>query len=173
MLSALLKSAHFFDNANIGAQIKTPAEFEIGLARQLGTSRGMADDMTRLGQELFDAPNVGGWPGHHEWITTTTFPIRAEIAQDVVASLDDDEILALIAGFPDSDDATALIDALAAVLLPRAMSPDRARSLRSLLVGGGMEYEWPQILASSPSTAARNMRQVLATIAQLPDFQLS
>ena len=172
VLAALLKSAHFFDNANIGAQIKTPAEFEIGLARQLGASRTYGDDMTRLGQELFDPPTVAGWPGHHEWITTTTFPVRAEIAQSVIAGLDEAELLTLIRSFPNHTDAAALVTALAAVLLPRPMSAERSRSLRTLLVGGGMDYEWPQILTSSPSTAARNMREVIATIAQLPDFQL-
>lgn len=172
VMSSLLKSAHFFDNVNIGAQIKTPAEFEVGLARQLGSDRALADDMRRLGQELFDPPNVSGWPGHHEWITTTTFPVRAEVAQSVITALEEDELLTFIRSFPGNTDAVTLVSAVAALLLPRPMSAERARSLRSLLVGGGMDYEWPTILASSPSTAARNMREVLSTIAQLPDFQL-
>lgn len=172
VMSALLKSAHFFDNANIGSQIKTPAEFEIGLARQLGAARGLADDMRSLGMELFDPPTVAGWPGHHDWITTTSFPIRADIAQSVIAALDEDDLLTLIRSFPNHTDAAALVTAVGALLLPRPMSDERSRSLRSLLVGGGMDYEWPTILSSSPSTAARNMREVLATVAQLPDFQL-
>jgi uncharacterized protein (DUF1800 family) len=172
VMSALLNSAHFFDNANIGSQIKTPAEFEIGLARQLGATRSYADDMSKLGQELFDPPTVAGWPGYHEWITTTTFPVRAEIAQSVIAALDEDSLLAFIRSFPNHTDAAALVTAVGSVMLPRPMSPERSRSLRSLLVGGGMDYEWAQILSSSPSTAARTMREVLATIAQLPDFQL-
>jgi hypothetical protein len=171
-MSTLLKSEHFFDNANIGAQIKTPAEFEIGLARQLASSRTLASDMGELGQVLFDPPNVSGWPGHHEWITTTTFPLRAEIAQDVVADMTEQTLLDFIESFANHTDAVALIDGVAALLLPRAMSTERSKSLRSRLVGGGMDYEWPQILQSSPSTAARNMREVLATIVQLPDFQL-
>jgi hypothetical protein len=172
VMSALLKSEHFFDNANIGAQVKTPAEFEIGLARQLGATRGLADDMAAIGMVLFDPPNVSGWPGHHDWITTTTFPVRAEIAQAVVAAASESALLQLIASFPDNDDAAALIRALGAVMLPRPMSEERARALRTRLAGGGMDYEWPQILASSPSTAARNFRDVLATVVQLPDYQL-
>lgn len=172
VMSALLKSQHFFDNANIGAQIKTPAEFEVGLARQLSTSRNLQDDMSELGQELFDPPNVSGWPGYHEWITTTTFPVRADIADAVITSLSESTLLAFIASFPDNDDAVKLIENVGAILLPRAMSPERSQALRTRLVGGGMDYEWPQILSSSPSTAARNMREVLATIVHLPDFQL-
>jgi uncharacterized protein (DUF1800 family) len=172
VMAALLGSQHFFDNANIGAQIKTPAEFEIGLARQLGASRSLAGDMSNLGQVLFDPPNVSGWPGYHDWITTTSYPVRAEIAQAVVAGMSESAILAFIGSFPENDDAAALITAVGSLLLPRPMSDERARTLRSQLVGGGMDYEWPQILQSSPSTAARNMREVLTTIAQLPDFQL-
>jgi hypothetical protein len=98
--------------------------------------------------------------------------VRAEIAQAVVAAASESALLQLIASFPDNDDAAALIRALGAVMLPRPMSEERARALRTRLAGGGMDYEWPQILASSPSTAARNFRDVLATVVQLPDYQL-
>ena len=172
VVGALLKSEHFFDNANIGAQIKTPAEFEIGLVRQLGSTRPLANDMASLGQVLFDPPNVSGWPGHHEWITTTTFPIRAEIAASVVASMSEAALLSFVRSFPDHTDAAKLIAGIGALLLPRAMSPERSRTLRTLAAGGGFDYEWPQILESSPSTAARNIREVITTIVQLPDFQL-
>lgn len=172
VMAALLKSEHFFDNATIGAQIKTPAEFSVGLGRQLGANRDVVGDMARLAQELFDPPNVSGWPGYHDWITTTTYPIRSEIASQVVAAIGDDAMIAFIKSFPDHVDVAALITNVAAILLPRPLSSERRASLQAKALAGAPDYEWGEILANSPSTAARNMRDVLNTVVELPDFQL-
>jgi uncharacterized protein (DUF1800 family) len=172
VVAALLKSQHFFDNANLGSQIKTPLEFEIGLARQLGMRRDYAADTRRMGQHLFQPPNVGGWPGWHDWITTTSFPVRAEVAAAAIAGMDEDEILAFIAQFPGFEVAETLVPAVAALLLPRPISPQRKNNLLLKLVPSGSFYEWRDMVTNSPSTAARNMREMLITITQLPDFQL-
>ena len=82
VLAELLKSAHFFDEANIGAQIKSPYEHLIGLIRtfdiQIDELAGGSLFYYALGgsQELLDPPNVKGWPGYHNWISTTTLPYR-------------------------------------------------------------------------------------------------
>lgn len=172
VISALLKSRHFFDNANIGAQIKTPIEFEIGMARQLGATRDYYLDTARMGQVLIQPPNVGGWPGWHDWITTTTYPVRAEVAAAVIAAMSEQSIIAFIGTFPENDLAESLVPAVAALLLPRPLSPERRNNLLLKLVPSGSFYEWRDMLNNSPSTAARNMRDMLLTITQLPDFQL-
>jgi uncharacterized protein (DUF1800 family) len=171
VMSALLKSAHFFDNANIGAQIKTPAEFTVGLARQVAPKLVIDGILIGLGQTLFNPPNVSGWPGWHDWITTTTYPIRADAATTAIAALDDTTVTAFINQFPNYTDAQKLIANVAALLLPRALSAQRATDLLNKLTGNAPAYEWPTIL-QSPATAASNMRQVLTTISELPDFQL-
>jgi uncharacterized protein (DUF1800 family) len=172
VMAALLKSAHFFDNANIGAQIKTPAEFEVGLARQFGAAPPIALEMNEIGQTLFDPPNVSGWPGWHDWITTTTYPIRATIAGRIVNGLDESTLLAFIKQFPNYTDVSDLTKNLSALLLPRPLSAERQDSLEKKLTSGAPGYEWPNIINGSPSTAARNLRDMLTTIVQLPDFQL-
>jgi hypothetical protein len=172
LMAALLKSAHFFDNANIGAQIKTPAEFEIGLSRQLSFTGSYFEDMLRLGMELFQPPDVSGWPGYHDWITTTTYPIRADLAARAVTGMDDTAMVAFIKSFPDYTNVSALIDNLTAILLPRHMSAERKATLQTKLLGGAPDYEWPDVINNSASTAARNMRDMLTTLVQLPDFQL-
>lgn len=82
VISALLKSAHFFDEANIGAEIKSPFEHLIGLLRTFdiqidelaaGTLYYYAAGGSQI---LLDPPNVKGWPGYHNWISTTTLPYR-------------------------------------------------------------------------------------------------
>jgi hypothetical protein len=129
--------------------------------------------MPALGQELFDPPNVAGWPGYHDWITTSTFPRRAELAEEVMSLMDDELTLAFIKQFPDYTNASKLIDSVALLLLPRKLSVARKAALMESLLGGAPDYEWPNILSSTPASAVRQMKDVLARITELPDFQLS
>ncbi|HYM20654.1 MAG TPA: DUF1800 domain-containing protein [Candidatus Kapabacteria bacterium] len=110
VMQALLSSAHFYDSEVIGAQLKSPVEFVVGIIRDFamtlpafdpsnppmtGTdsngnlygdpnkthsylSLGIAG--TALGQLLLNPPNVKGWPGGHNWVSTGTFPERLAIA---------------------------------------------------------------------------------------------
>ncbi len=171
VMSALLKSAHFFDNANIGAQIKTPAEFAIGLARQIAPTLVIDSTMESIDQTLFNPPNVSGWPGWHDWVTTTTYPLRSNAATTAIEGLDDATVTAFIKQFPNYTDAQKLVTQVAALLLPRALSTERATDLLNKLTANAPASQWPAIL-QSPSTAASNMRQMLSLISDLPDFQL-
>lgn len=173
VVAALLKSQHFFDNANIGAQIKTPAEFVLGFARQLTSPANAANKMASIGQQLFDPPNVSGWTGYHDWITTSTFPTRSSIAQEVITAMDDEITLEFIQQFPEHTNASKLIDNVALLLLPRKLSTERKAALMDTLLGGSPDYEWPNILSGSPSSATRQMKDVISRITELPDFQLS
>lgn len=174
VISTLLKSAHFFDNANIGCQIKTPAEYIIGLGRQLGYTSGMPGNMATILQELFNPPNVSGWTGWHDWITTNTYPVRSSIVSKALdpQAMTDKITLDFINQFSNHDDANKLITDLGALMLPRKLATLRHDDLVNRLVGGGKDYEWPTILSTSPNSAARYMRDVLTTICNLPDYQL-
>ncbi len=172
VMSTLLKSAHFFDNANIGCQIKTPAEYIIGIARQLGYSANMSGNMTTILQEMFNPPNVSGWTGWHDWITTNTYPVRSTVVATAIAGMSDDDVIAFITQFPDYTDANLLITHIGALMLPRKLAKARHDDLVNRLVGGGKDYEWPTILSTDHPTAARHMRDVLTTICNLPDYQL-
>lgn len=83
VLEALLRSAHFYADEVIGAQIKSPAQLYIGLLRDMGeampTVRGLRRtrvNMGQLSQWLLNPPNVAGWPGYRTWVSTSTLPIR-------------------------------------------------------------------------------------------------
>jgi Protein of unknown function (DUF1800) len=82
VLKALLSSAHFFDPATHGAQIKSPVELVLGMAIETGiqpttqTLLVLNRTIRQIGQVILDPPNVAGWPGHHDWINTNTLPSR-------------------------------------------------------------------------------------------------
>ena len=171
VLSTLFKSAHFFDNLNIGAQIKTPAEYVVGLARQIAEPSNMVGAMNEMEMVLFDPPNVSGWPGYREWITTNTYPIRAETASSAINSMSDQEAVGFVQQFPEYDDVHKLMTNLAALLLPRPMSDGRRAALEGKLLQGAPDYEWENIVID-PGTAGLRIRELLSTIVSLPDFNL-
>jgi len=172
VMAALLKSAHFFDNAVIGAQIKTPAELMVGLVRQMGSSVDPSAVMSRLGETLYDPPNVSGWNGWHDWITTTTFPLRSTTVQGAAAAMPESAISSLILSMPDgATDVHAVATNLAAMFLPRPLSTERKATIEQKLLANGPDYDWDDIVAN-PTALARNVHDALAYMVDLPDFQL-
>ena len=131
-------------------------------------------NMTKAGEQFFQPPTVAGWTGYHDWLTTNTFPVRGTEATAAVSQsvFDDTTAIAFIKQFPNYSDATALAGGIGALLLPRPLSKGRTASFASKLAGGGPLYEWSSILSGSPSTAARNLRDLLSYIITLPDFEL-
>jgi uncharacterized protein (DUF1800 family) len=70
--------------------VAAPAEFVAGAARALAlfdpapSTLAMADWSARMGQDLFDPPNVGGWPGGRAWVSSRALVARANYAAALV-----------------------------------------------------------------------------------------
>lgn len=85
VLRQLFKSEHFFDNAIIGAKIKSPVELFISILHQTGMSYddGTLTDIynrsAALGQRIFEPIDVAGWPGHRTWITEDALTNRWDL----------------------------------------------------------------------------------------------
>jgi uncharacterized protein (DUF1800 family) len=171
VMSALLKSAHFFDNANIGCQIKTPAEYIIGMTRQLAPTYKIDGNMTGAGQQFFQPPDVSGWKGYHDWITTNTYPVRGTESTAAIAAIDDTTAIAFVKQFTNYSDADVLATSIGQLLLPRPLSTERHDTFVKKLTNNAPAYEWPNILGN-PSTAATYIRNLLTYITSLPDFEL-
>ncbi len=84
LLRGLLTSRAFAAPEHRGALIKSPSELLVGTARMLGldaqdTADVLAPASRRLGQDLFEPPNVKGWPGGEAWITTWSLLARQQV----------------------------------------------------------------------------------------------
>jgi hypothetical protein len=83
VLTKLLTSQHFYDNAVVGKKIKSPVQLTVGTMRSMHTP--MRDPtwlrraMMWMGQELFQPPNVAGWPEGRAWINTSTLFVRQNL----------------------------------------------------------------------------------------------
>jgi uncharacterized protein (DUF1800 family) len=89
-VATLLRSRLFFGAVNLGRRIAGPVDHVVGTVRALEmfdpapSTPVLADWCGRLGQDLFDPPNVGGWPGGRSWITTRSAIGRANFAAALV-----------------------------------------------------------------------------------------
>ena len=86
VLSTLLRSNVFYSQRAYRALVKSPVEFVVGTYKALGL--GEIDvraqrALVQMGQIVFYPPNVAGWPGGANWLTSQTMIVR----QNFVASL--------------------------------------------------------------------------------------
>jgi uncharacterized protein (DUF1800 family) len=85
LLYALFTSTWFYDQENIGSQIKSPIVWLVGIRRQLPMdlqNPGVQIILERLlGQVLFAPPNVAGWPGGKHWIDSSSLMLRMQVPQ--------------------------------------------------------------------------------------------
>jgi uncharacterized protein (DUF1800 family) len=172
MLRTLFASAHFFDPALRGVQIKTPVEFVAGLLRQLGTTASNPHASTvRMDQAVFDAPNVAGWPGYHYWISTNSYPVRQQFMRDAVQAMSDSALQTFVKKFENYTDFDPFVRNVELYFLPVAVSQERHDFYVKALLGTAPDYEWPTIVNNTAACAQR-MRSLLNTLAKAPDFQL-
>jgi uncharacterized protein (DUF1800 family) len=89
-IETVLRSRLFFDEKNLGNRVVSPTEFVVSAARMLELfeqppSTLLLGDWTgRLGQSLFAPPNVGGWAGGRDWLSTQAMIGRGNYAAALV-----------------------------------------------------------------------------------------
>ncbi len=87
LLKKIMTSDWFYDEENIGANIKAPIDFIVGFSR---TFNIIPSDLLLLklqrsmNQILFYPPNVAGWPGGKDWIDSTTLMFRLKIPSTIL-----------------------------------------------------------------------------------------
>jgi uncharacterized protein (DUF1800 family) len=90
-VETILRSRRFFAPGNLRRRVLCPVEFVVGAARVLElfdpapSTLAMADWSARMGQDVFDPPNVGGWPVGRKWIHSRGLIARANYAAALVA----------------------------------------------------------------------------------------
>jgi uncharacterized protein (DUF1800 family) len=148
-VATVLRSRWFFDPTNLGNRVSSPVEYAVGAVRALEifdpapSTPVLADWCGRLGQDLFDPPNVGGWPGGRAWITTRSAIGRANFAAGLVAGTP--------VGLPGPLDVIAL-----------ANRHDQGRNpsfFAQLLFG----TDTPRLPIDDAETARRNLSRLLAS----------
>ena len=91
-LRAIFTSPAFFSEKAYRAKVKSPAEFIAGMARALQVETDALNfpvSAQRMGQTLFNPPNVAGWPGGGQWFATNTWLARLNHAGQLLSARQD------------------------------------------------------------------------------------
>lgn len=129
LLTAMWTHDEFYSPAAKSRAIKTPVDFIVQSMRAFGIKtngkevgqRELGNHARVMGMNLFEPPNVAGWPGGLTWINAGTLLDRAEFARRLAASdsgrnrLELDRINGLPLGNAQAD-AGDVVDALLAQL---------------------------------------------------------
>jgi uncharacterized protein (DUF1800 family) len=169
-VETVLRSQAFFAANNLGRRVLSPVEYVIGAARALelfdppSSTLVLAEWATRLGQDLFYPPNVGGWPAGRSWLTTRSVVGRANYAAALVEGIR--------VGRPDSLDAVALARR-------HGQATDRETMIRfytKLLLGIEPPAPWSDRLTAalgpSKDSKPETMCKAVALILAMPEAQL-
>jgi uncharacterized protein (DUF1800 family) len=168
VLSMLLKSAHFFDPANMGCMIKSPVELVAGVVRMFGVGLP-ADTVTlykmhsylfgqtsTMQQDIGNPPNVAGWPAYYQtpqfyelWINSDTLPKRTSFTTTMAKTGYTTGSIKLVidalfftGGFANPADPNALIDEASEILFAVPLTASQKAFLKQTLIPGLPDYEW-------------------------------
>jgi uncharacterized protein (DUF1800 family) len=138
LMHLIFSSDEFYAAENKGCKIKSPIELVAGMIRTLDirfeNPRALLFLERALGQELFNPPNVAGWPGDQNWIDNATLMLRLNLAQNVVGATEFN--FREKAGLEDRKEAIKRrkIEAKANIqpLLKLAESPSKMQSIEQL-----------------------------------------
>jgi len=85
VLRALFMSDAFYAEVNRGSLVKSPVDLVIGTLRafrfQVNEPGPFVNALRQLGQDLFNPPNVKGWPGGEAWIHSASLLGRKQLLE--------------------------------------------------------------------------------------------
>jgi len=177
----------FFEPQFRGSYIKSPLQFYLGLLQDFSLDvaplpRRIEPAFRQMGQIPYDPPNVRGWVGGREWISSATLEARRVLARALFQPLDESRLnadeqraveAARAAGakaFAVSDDAlrpyaTVNSDEAAMRLLQRLLPATQADAYRRA-VGDALTGE-----GQAPPPLAR-VRNAIVAVLETPEYQL-
>ena len=192
LLRTMVSSRHFYSAHSFRQRVKGPVEYVLGAVRAVYREYPESDPEYRplptqvlvprlaaMGQALFAPPNVKGWRGGRDWLTTSTMLERANFAAALATGT-----LWTAPGGPDLAPAAAMpqaLDPARVVTEERVARPeDIARVLLDLYVPGGVrpvahDKLMAFLAAGAPTGAdlADRVREAVHAVLSIPESQLA
>lgn len=171
----ILTSPTFYSPAAYMAKVKSPAEFVAGTIRALDapfTAAGTVSESVRvMGQDLYNPPNVKGWPEGRMWINSMTFLERVNFSNRFISELTrhgnfSDNLQAAIKSRPDRIvTPDAAVDAVWSVFMPgQSATPETRAALVAFAADNGQPNQ-VHFEGSAPG--------LTALILSSPEYQLA
>lgn len=180
VLSTLLKSEYFHSSDIRGAKIKSPVELIIGSIKQFLVLFPDNDYLrvtaNNLQQSLFDPPDVRGWIGQRNWISTNTYPTRNSFTDSLFTgrkyyggalSFQVDPV-SFARTFPSSENAVNFINDISNYFFRYPLTQAKKDFLLTTMLDGTAVENW----TTNNSLAASRLTKLFKALMRLPEFQL-
>ncbi|HEV3090708.1 MAG TPA: DUF1800 domain-containing protein [Candidatus Cybelea sp.] len=169
VVATILSSNVFYGARAYRARVKSPVEFVIGTYKALGLSQ--VDEFAvpataQMGQRLFFPPNVAGWPGGQNWLTSGTMIARQNFLVRLLTSATVSSSSSL-AGLPLSSGRAAR--QIAESILQGDAAPAAIFELQGYLDGTGSAA----LAALSPENFEQRARGAAYLAMATPGYQLN
>jgi uncharacterized protein (DUF1800 family) len=186
LLKILFKSKLFYSDNYLSSVIKSPIELMLGSIKMLNIIFDPSSINTRLnfvisqassaGQYLMDPPNVQGWVGYRQWLSTIAMPTRTSFSESIITGLQKNgqptgfsvDPYAFGMSFPYPNDALKLTKDMAEHLVRLQLTPNQINFLLEVLLDGSAIYDWRIYDPQAPS----RIKKYLKALIYLAEFQL-
>lgn len=180
VLQFMLLSDEFYKADYQAAKIKSPAEFVVGSLKLLGISKPdlgyLADTSRTLQQYIFYPPDVAGWPGQRDWISSNTYPARGGYTDSLLNGFKGNgqklsfsvDLLGYARSFKTAEDAPRFVKDVTALLLTAPPTATQEKLLLDTLLDGTIAANWS---TNTPNADIR-IGKFLKAIMRLPAYQL-
>jgi uncharacterized protein (DUF1800 family) len=180
LLKFLFTSDEFYKTEIIGSKIKNPTELLVGSAKLLQVKTPDLNNFYELARtlqmQLFQPPNVAGWPGQREWISSTTYSYRGGFTDSllsgkryngvtVTSKLDP---IPFARTFPTSEKANEFVDEIVGLALRFPLSDTRRKFLLDTLLDGTIVANYNTYIANTDT----RINKFLKALMRLPEYQL-
>jgi uncharacterized protein (DUF1800 family) len=170
VMSTLLQSRVFYSDRAYRALVKSPVEFAIGTYKTLGiplVDRDVTGALNQMGQALFYPPNVAGWPGGQNWITSQTLIARHNFVARLVNTQANGATTSWLDGLPANAGEAA--NRLVSTILQGDAPPEALQQITGFLNGD----DTSAIPALSGENIALRMRGGAYLTMTMPAYQLN
>jgi len=180
VLQFMLTSDEFFRADYRATKIKHPAELVVGSLKLLGIAKPdfgyLADTSRILQQYIFYPPDVAGWPGQRDWISSNTYPARGGYTDSLLngrrangqrLSFSVDP-LSYARSFKTAEDAPRFVKDVTTLLLAGTPTAAQEKLLLDTLLDGTIAANW----STNTPNADLRISRFLKALMRLPEYQL-
>lgn len=180
-LRFLLTSDEFYKPDYRGAKIKNPVELAVGSLKFLNISKpdlGYVAETSRILQQyLFYPPDVAGWPGQRDWISSNTYPARGGYSDSLIdgrrangQNLSFKVVpLDYARSFKSAENAPQFVKDISNLLLMVSPTATKEKLLLDTLLDGTVAANWS---TNTPMADVR-IQKFLKAVMRLPEYQLT
>lgn len=181
VLRFLLTSDEFYKPEYRGAKIKNPVELAVGSLKFLNISKPdfayIAEASRVLQQYLFFPPDVAGWPGQRDWISSNTYPARGGYSDSLIDGRKANgqnlsfKVVPLdyARSFKSAENAPQFVKDISSLMLMVSPTATKEKLLLDTLLDGTVAANWS---TNTPMADVR-IQRFLKAVMRLPEYQLT